>query len=85
MADGVVVVARLRARREEIVQAIFARVREVVPDSVGDRDVEYAAGLRATAAAGFDFILRGIGGDKGGPRLFRWRRLSRRAARRVTV
>jgi hypothetical protein len=36
------------------------RVREVVPDSVGDRDAEYVAGLRATAAAGFDFILTGI-------------------------
>jgi hypothetical protein len=36
-----VVVRRLRARREEIEQAIFARVSEIAPDSVGDLDAEY--------------------------------------------
>jgi DNA-binding PucR family transcriptional regulator len=64
--EVVEVVGRLRARREEIVEEIFARVREVVPDMVSDRDVEYAAGLRATAAAGFDFILSGIEEGNGG-------------------
>jgi hypothetical protein len=59
-----VVVGRLRARRGEIVQAIFARVREVVPDTVGSVDVEYLAGLRGAVAAAVDYGLEGI--ERGG-------------------
>lgn len=53
-------VARLRARAAEIEQEIFTRVREAVPDPAGDCDAEYLAGLRATVAAGVEFVLRGI-------------------------
>jgi hypothetical protein len=61
MASGLgVVVGGLRARRAEIEQAIFVRVREVAPDSVGDSDVEYAVGLRVAVAAAVEFVLTGI-------------------------
>jgi hypothetical protein len=61
MGDGVgAVVRRLRSRRGEIEEAIFARVRDAVPDPVGDRDVEYVAGLRAAVAAAVDYGLMGI-------------------------
>jgi hypothetical protein len=61
MMSGVdVVVGGLRARREEIEQAIFTHVRTVVPDTVGDGDVEYVAGLRAAVAASLEFVLAGI-------------------------
>jgi hypothetical protein len=53
-------VRRLRARREEIVEAIFARVREAVSDPLGAHDVEYVAGLRAAVAAAFDYSVSGI-------------------------
>jgi hypothetical protein len=56
--EGLVV--RLRARREEIVQAIVTRALDIGSEPVGERDAEYLTGLRATAAAGFDFILMGI-------------------------
>jgi hypothetical protein len=61
MMSGVdVVVGGLCARREEIEQAIFTHVRTVVPDTVGDGDVEYVAGLRAAVAASLEFVLAGI-------------------------
>lgn len=61
MANDVdLVVRRLRARREEIQEAILARVRDVVAAPAGDRDAEYVAGLRATVAAAIDFALTGI-------------------------
>jgi PucR C-terminal helix-turn-helix domain/GGDEF-like domain len=52
-------VTRLRARRTELVEAIFARVR-AVPDPVGDEDAEYVAGLRAAIAAAVDHSLTSI-------------------------
>jgi hypothetical protein len=58
--DVAVVVRRLRARREEIEQAIFARVREVAPDSAQGPDTEYVEGLRAAVAAAVEFGLAGI-------------------------
>jgi hypothetical protein len=58
--DGVgVVVAGLRARRREMEDAIFARVRVAVADSVGG-DAEYVAGLRATVTAVVDYVLTGL-------------------------
>jgi AcrR family transcriptional regulator/DNA-binding HxlR family transcriptional regulator len=54
------VVARLRARRAEIDDAIFARVRDLAPDAVGLADPEYVAGLRAAIAAAVDFVLDGL-------------------------
>jgi AcrR family transcriptional regulator len=55
-----VLVARLRVRLDEIEGAIFARVREVVPDHTGGEDLEYLRGLRATIRAGVEFVLEGI-------------------------
>ena len=52
--------SRLGARRAEIVQGIFALIREAVPDGVGDGDTEYLAGLRDAVAASVDFALAGI-------------------------
>ena len=60
-ADGRAdVVARLRVRRGELVAALFARVRSVVADSVGDRDPEYVAGLRGAVEAAVDYVLAGL-------------------------
>jgi hypothetical protein len=57
--EGVVVRA-LRARQSEIEQAVFARVREAVPDHAGDVDSEYVQGLRTAVTAAVDFGLTGI-------------------------
>ncbi len=55
-----IVVLRLRARQAEIEDAIFARVSGVASDPVSDGDAEYLVGLRATVAAGVDYVLSGI-------------------------
>lgn len=54
------VVRRLRARRSEIDDVIFARVRDLAPGAVGLADPEYVAGLRAAVAAVVDYGLTGI-------------------------
>jgi hypothetical protein len=54
------VAGRLRQRRSEIEQTIFAYVRDTVPDQIGDVDVEYALGLRAAVGAAVDYGLTGI-------------------------
>jgi hypothetical protein len=54
------VVERLRARQEELVEAISARVRSGVSAGAGDRDAEYVAGLRAAVAAAVEYGLEGI-------------------------
>jgi hypothetical protein len=54
------VAERLRARRSEIEETIFAHVREAVPDWVAEEDVEYVVGMRAAVAAAVDFGLTGI-------------------------
>jgi hypothetical protein len=56
----VVVVARLRARRGELVDAIFARLQGAAFDRAGADDAEYLAGLRATVVAALDYVLAGI-------------------------
>jgi PucR-like helix-turn-helix protein/diguanylate cyclase with GGDEF domain len=54
------VVAQLRARRGELVEAIFARVRGGAFARAGAGDVEYMAGLRAAVAAALEYGLQGI-------------------------
>jgi AcrR family transcriptional regulator len=54
------VVERLRARRSEIDEAIFARISDQWFDRTGSDDPEYVAGLRAAGAAALDFALEGI-------------------------
>lgn len=49
---------RLRARQGEIEQAIFGRVREVVPAPADDP--EYLEGLRAAVAGAVEFCLVGL-------------------------
>ena len=51
---------RLRARRDELVQAIFARVRGDAFGAAGVHDAEYVEGLRAAVAVTVDFALEGI-------------------------
>jgi hypothetical protein len=60
-------IARVRARRTELVDAIFARVRDGAYSSVGDDDSEYVAGLRAAVQAAVEHGLAGIetGGQEG--------------------
>jgi hypothetical protein len=61
MRSGVgMVVRRLRARQEEIEDAIFAGVREAVPEPGGELDAEYVEGLRTAVAAAVEFGLAGI-------------------------
>jgi hypothetical protein len=65
MGSGVGVVVRcLRARQGEIEDAIFARVREAVPEAAGDTGSEYVQGLRTAVAAAIEFGLTGI--ERGG-------------------
>lgn len=52
--------ARLRARHEEIGEAIFARIRERRFDPAGSEDAEYVAGLRAATVAGLDYVLNAL-------------------------
>jgi hypothetical protein len=55
-----VVVARLRARRDELVQAIFERVSGDAFDRAGTHDAEYVAGLRAAVEAAVEYVLTGV-------------------------
>lgn len=52
-----VAAGRLRSRRQEIEEAIFARISDAAFGSVGGRDAEYVAGLRAAVAAAVEFSL----------------------------
>jgi hypothetical protein len=68
MGSGVgVVVRRLRARQGEIEDAIFAAVREAVPESTGAPDSEYVEGLRVAVGAAVEFGLKGIAPGEGTP------------------
>lgn len=53
-------VARVRARREELEDAVFARIRDGDPMFAAGEDAEYVAGLRAAVAAAIDHGLAGI-------------------------
>jgi DNA-binding PucR family transcriptional regulator len=68
MASGVgVVVEGLRERRGEIEEAIFMRMREVVPDTVGGSDAEHVAGLRTVVATAVDVVFADIERAGGAP------------------
>jgi hypothetical protein len=54
------VVGRLRARRDEIAQAIYVHIQEAVPDTVGGRDPTYQAGVRAAVTAVLEYCLAAI-------------------------
>jgi AcrR family transcriptional regulator len=56
----IVLVRRLRARRAEIDEAIFARISDQWFDRTGSEDPEYVAGLRAAGVAALDYVLVGI-------------------------
>jgi hypothetical protein len=49
--------ARVRMRREELEEAVFARMLEGDYVSSGDGDAEYVAGLRATVKAAIEYAL----------------------------
>jgi hypothetical protein len=52
--------ARLRSRSSEIEQAIYARVREAVPDPIIGEDRAYQAGVRATISEVVGYGLKTI-------------------------
>ncbi len=54
------VAERLRARRPEIVEAIFDCARDLVPDPVGSEDPELLAGLRDAVAGAIDYGLTSV-------------------------
>jgi PucR C-terminal helix-turn-helix domain/GGDEF-like domain len=62
-------VGRLRARRGELIEAIFARVRDGAFGPAGVHDAEYLAGLRGAVGAAVEYGLAGIerGEDRIGP------------------
>jgi PucR C-terminal helix-turn-helix domain len=52
---------RVRARRAELEEAIFSRVRDVTTyDAAEGEDAEYITGLRAAVTAALDYVLTGI-------------------------
>ena len=53
-------VALVRARRVELEDAIFARIRDVDSGLAGDEDPEYVVGLHMAVAAAVDHALSGI-------------------------
>jgi hypothetical protein len=78
-------VARLRTRSGEIEATILDRVRSLA-EAAEDDDPEYRAGIRATIAEGFDYVLLGIehGEDWEGPMPAAAAAQARRAARHGT-
>lgn len=54
------IVKRLRARRLEIVQAIYTRIQESVPNSVASRNSTYQAGVLAAITAVLDYCLEAV-------------------------
>jgi hypothetical protein len=58
------VVERLRVRRPQIEEAIFARIRGAGFGHVGEDDADYAVGLHAAVAAAVELSLRALQGDE---------------------
>jgi diguanylate cyclase with GGDEF domain/PucR-like helix-turn-helix protein len=56
--------AAMRARRGELEETIFVRLRDAAYDAAGDEDAEYAAGLREAIAEIVDYGLTRI--ERGG-------------------
>jgi hypothetical protein len=54
------VAERLRSRRTDLEDAIFARLRDDQLDAVGAEDAEYTVGLRHAVSAAVDYVLDGI-------------------------
>jgi hypothetical protein len=61
------VVRRLRARLPELLEVVFARVRDGAFAGVGEQDAEYLAGLRATVVAVVEYLLEELGRGEGRP------------------
>ncbi|HEV3047046.1 MAG TPA: helix-turn-helix domain-containing protein [Solirubrobacteraceae bacterium] len=61
------VAQRLRARIEELADAVLARVRGAGFDRTGDEDAQYRAGLRGAVAAAIEYGLCGIECGHGDP------------------
>jgi hypothetical protein len=57
--DGVraAIVARLRVRQPEIEEVIFANLRTIAPDPIGDRSPEYTTGLSIAVKEGVNYSL----------------------------
>jgi hypothetical protein len=53
-------VARVRARRLDVEEAIFKRIREGAASPAGNSDAEYIAGLRMAVSAAVEHALSGI-------------------------
>ena len=58
--DFVPIIARLQARKPEIVDAVHRRVRETVPDGATDDDPDYQAGVLAAIAEMLDYSFMGM-------------------------
>ena len=60
-------VARVRSRRPELAEAVFARVRAAAYGPVSDDDAEYVEGLRGAVHAAIEYALAGLdpGADEG--------------------
>jgi hypothetical protein len=54
------VIERLRSRLTEIEQTIYARIREAVPDAVGDGSADYQSGVLAALAAALRYAMEAI-------------------------
>jgi PucR C-terminal helix-turn-helix domain len=54
------IVERLNARRDEIALAIYARIREAVPDLLTGDDPEYQAGVHSAISEILDYSFEGI-------------------------
>jgi hypothetical protein len=55
-----VVLGRMRARREEIARAICVRVQEAVPDEAAARDPDFQAGMLPTVTALLDYRFQAL-------------------------
>jgi hypothetical protein len=77
------VVRRLRARRVELLEALFVRVREGAFAGAGEQDAEYLAGLRAAVGAAVEYLLQELEAGEGsaGPPPATALEQARRAAR----
>jgi PucR-like helix-turn-helix protein len=54
------IVERLRPRMTEIEQAIYVRIREAVPDAVGDGNTDYQSGLLTALGAALRYAMEAI-------------------------
>jgi PucR C-terminal helix-turn-helix domain/GGDEF-like domain len=77
------VIGRLRARRLDLAETIFARVRDGAFSNSGDDDAQYVAGLRAAVVAAVEYGLEGMerGEEWAGPIPVVMSEQARRAAR----